>query len=86
MLLLMPLGLCTSLLKVLLKVKNHLVSTTFSVRTSSGWDFPFSPYDRMMLKMTVAGRRDLWCNRETEPLWGPGMGLSLSEWREKESM
>jgi len=69
---LMPLGISACLLKILLQVKNHLVRTTFSVRTSSGWDFPFSPCDRMILKMMVAGRRDLSCdkrNRISESFW-----------------
>jgi len=60
---LMPLGISTSLPKILLTVKNHLVRTIFSVRISSGWDFPFSSCDRMILNMMVAGRRYLSCNK-----------------------
>jgi len=59
---LMPLSNSASLPKILLTVKNHLARTTFYVRISSGWDFPFSPCDRMILKM-VAGRRDLSGNK-----------------------
>jgi hypothetical protein len=67
----MPLGISTSLLKIFLTVKNHLVRATFSVRISSGWDFPFSPCDRMIL-MLVAGRRDLSCNKRNR--------ISVSFW------
>jgi len=62
------LGISTSLLKILLTVKNQLVRATFSVRNSSGWDFPFSPCGRMILKMMVAGRRTCHVTRETESL------------------
>jgi hypothetical protein len=68
----MPLGISTSLLKILLTVKKYLVRTPFSVRTSGGWDFPLSPCDRMILKMMVAGRRDLSCNKRNR--------ISLSFW------
>jgi len=68
----MPLGISASLLKILLTLKNHLVRATFSVRTSSGWDFPFSSCDRMILKMMMAGRRDLSCNKRNR--------ISVSFW------